>query len=179
MKKTNFLLVAGLLVFALSGWSVYAHGTDTGMSGSMGMMKMMDLMHDHMDENQAFDCDKASDMEMMEEGEEMMEEMMGHEDHERIEEAMEVDMQDHDSLHMMMGMWSSGCVGDETFGTLATHYNSDGGMMGPGMVQNNWGYGMGGFGFVTSALIWIILVLAIIGLWRWIKGPTKPATPIV
>jgi len=177
MKKTNFLLVAGLLVFALSGWSVYAHGTDTGMSGSMGMMKMMDLMHDHMDENQAFDCDKASDMEMMEEGEEMMEEMMGHEDHERIEEAMEVDMQDHDSLHMMMGMWSSGCVGEETMGTLATRYGYDNGMTGSGMMQG-WGYGMGGFGFVTSFLIWVILVLAIVGLWRWIKM-SKPGAPTV
>src|SRR3989338_4523973 len=153
MKKLS--VIVGVAVFALSGWSVYGHGETTGMTGSAGIM------------------------EMMEEGEEMMDEMMGHEDHERIEEAMEVDMKDHDSMHMMMGMWSTGCVGEETFGTLATHYNSDGGMMGPGMVQNNWGYGMGGFGFVTSALIWIILVLAIIGLWRWIKGPTKPATPIV
>src|SRR3989338_202611 len=177
MKK--LLILIGVMVFTLSGWSAYGHGEAMGVSGSTGMMDMMDLMHDQVDSNQSVDCDTVSDVEMMEKGEDMMDEMLGHEDHERIEEAMEVDMKDHDSMHMMMGMWSSGFVGEETFGTLATHYNSDGGMMGPGMVQNNWGYGMGGFGFVTSALIWIILVLAIIGLWRWIKGPTKPATPIV
>lgn len=177
MKRINIFAVVGLFVFVSSGWSASAHGTDTGMSGSMGMMKMMDLMHEQMDDNQLFDCDKATDMEMMEEGEEMMDEMMGHEDHERVEEAMEKDMQDHDSMHMMMGMWSSGCVGDETMGTLAVRYGYGNGMTGSGMMQG-WGYGMGGFGFVTSFLIWIILVLAIVGLWRWIKM-SKPGAPTV
>ena len=175
MKKINILAAASLLVFVLLGWSAHAHGTDIEMSGSMGMMKMMDLMHDQMDNNQAFDCDKASDAEMMEEGEEMMEEMMGHEDHERVEEAMEKDMQDHDSMHMMMGMWSTGCVGDEAMNTLAIRYGYDNGMTGSGMMQ---GYGMGGFGFVTSFLIWVILGLAIVGLWRWIKM-SKPGAPTV
>ena len=175
MKK-NILMIVGLLVFVLSGLSVNAHGTDTGMSGSMGMMNMMDLMHEHMDENQAIDCDKVSDMEMMEHGEEMMDEMMGHEDHERIEEAMEKDMRDHDSLHMMMGMWSSGCVGEQNMSTLAVRYGYDN-MAGPGMMQNNWGYGMGG-GFVTTLLMWAVLVLAIVALWRWIKSG-KPGTPTV
>jgi len=159
-------------VIALSGWSVNAHGTDSKMSGSMGMMKMMDLMHGQMDNNQAFDCDKASDMEMMEHGEEMMEEIMGHEDHERVEEAMEKDMQDHDSMHMMMGMWSTGCVGDEAMNTLSTRYGYN--MPGSGMMQ---GYGMGG-GFVTALLVWAILILAIIGLWHWIKT-SKPRAPTV
>ena|SRR3989344_7493907 len=177
MKHTHILIAVGLLVFVLSGWSVYAHGTNTGMSGSMGMMKMMDLMHDQMDTNQAFNCDEASDAEMMEKGEDMMDVMMGHEDHERIEEAMEKDMSDHDNMHMMMGMWSSGCVGEETMGTLSTRYGYDNGMTGSGMMQG-WGYGMGGFGFITSFLIWVILGLAIVGLWRWIKM-SKPGAPTV
>src|SRR3989344_5077849 len=92
-----------VLVFAVG--TAYGHGESTGLSGSGGMMRMMDLMHDQMDNNQAFDCDKAGDEEMMEKGEEMMDEMMGHEDHERVEEAMDKDIQDHDSVHMMMGMW--------------------------------------------------------------------------
>lgn len=180
INKTNILLVASFLVFVLSGlptgqagWSAYAHGTDTGMSGSMGMMKTMDLMHEQMDGNQLFDCDKATDMEMMEEGEEMMDEMMGHEDHERVEEAMEKDMQDHDAMHMMMGMWSSGCIGDETMNTLAVRYGYDR-MNGFGMMQ---GYGMGG-GFVTTFLVWGVLILAIVGLWRWIKMSKSGASTV-
>lgn len=177
MKKIFYIV--GLAVFAFlglpagqAGWSVYAHGTDTGMSGSMGMMKMMEIMHENMDENQSMGCSGMSDMEMMEEGEEMMEEMMGHEDHERMEAAM--NEEDHDSMHMMMGMWSSGCIGEETMGTLAARYGYDG-MMGPGMVQNNWGmswWGMGGLAFVTSLLVWTILILAIVALWKWIKKPS-------
>src|SRR3989338_4901342 len=106
MKKLS--VIVGVVVFAVSGWSVYGHGETTGMTGSAGMMDMMDLMHGSLDRNQAFDCESASDMEMMEEGEEMMDEMMGHEDHERIEEAMEVDMKDHDSMHMILHIYFHG-----------------------------------------------------------------------
>lgn len=174
------IIYVTVLAFMLFAGTAFAHGDPGDMLGSAGMMSMMDMMHNSMDRNSSFDCNKASDMEMMEAGEEMMEEMMGHEDHERIEEAMEKDMNDHDSLHMMMGMWASGCVGKETMSTLAVRYGFNEGMMGPGMVQNNWGYGMGGgFGFVTTVLVWFLLVLAIVGLWRWIKGTNKPGTPTV
>ena len=64
------------------------------------------------------DCDKLGDEDMMEQGEDMMDEMLGHEDHERIEEAMEKDMNDHDSMHTMMGMWATGCIGDEAINTI-------------------------------------------------------------
>ena len=171
MKKINILAVVSLLVFVLSGWSADAHGTDTKAGGSMGMMKMMDLMHDQMDNNQTFDCNGASDMEMMEKGEDMMEEMMGHEDHERIEEAMEKDMQDHDNMHMMMGMWSSGCIGDKTMNTLAMRYGYDN-MTDSGMMQGL-GYGMGG-GFITVLLIWAILTLVVVALWKFIKNQSGP-----
>jgi len=158
------------MVFTLSGWSAYGHGEAMGVSGSTGMMDMMDLMHDQVDSNQSVDCDTVSDVEMMEKGEDMMDEMLGHEDHERIEEAMEVDMKDHDSMHMMMGMWSSGCVGEENVQTLAVRYGFDNNIMGSGT---------GGFGWVTTVLVWILIVLAIMGLWKWIKSPVKPATPTV
>lgn len=144
------------MVFALSG-SVYAHGTDTGTTGSTGMMNMMDLMHEHMDENQAVDCDTVSDMEMMEHGEEMMEEVMGHEDHERMERSL--NEEDHDSLHTMMGMWSSGCVGDETMNTLATRYGFSEQMGGPsasqGSTQVSWPSAF--FGIIIGAVgFWVV-----------------------
>jgi len=114
----RLLATVGVLVFTLSGQLAYAHGAENsaGMTSSGGMMKMMEMMHGNIDKNQSFDCNGASDMETMEKGEEMMEEMMGHDDHEKMEESL--NEEDHDSMHTMMGMWASGCVGDEIVNTL-------------------------------------------------------------
>src|SRR3989338_8987039 len=52
----------------------------------------------------------------------MMDTMMGQEDHERVEEAMEQDMHDHDAMHVMMGMMGTGCVGEDAAGLVASRY---------------------------------------------------------
>lgn len=125
MKKL-FLISIFAAAFTLSAGLVNAHsasnGTDEGMMGGGMMETMMNMMHGSMDSHQSVECGALSDDEMMEAGEEMMEQMMGHEDHERIEEAMEKDIADHDSMHTMMGMWATGCVGDEVAGSLANRY---------------------------------------------------------
>lgn len=125
MKKIYLISVLAA-VFALSAGLVNAHsasnGTDEGMMGGGMMETMMNMMHGSMDKNASVDCAAFSDDEIMEAGEDMMDEMMGHEDHERIEEAMEKDMADHDSMHTMMGMWATGCVGDRVAGSLANRY---------------------------------------------------------
>jgi len=149
MKKVIYIVV--LTVFSLSGWLVFAHGTETGTDGSSGMMRMMDMMHESIDNNHDFNCESVSDMEMMEEGEEMMEEMMGHEDHEKMEEAM--NEEDHDSMHTMMGMWASGCIGDETMNTMMERYSVPRYLENGYQNQTNW----------SSMLLGIILGL--IGGW--------------
>lgn len=123
MKKL-FLVSIFITVLGFSTGLVSAHGTSVGdgMMGGGMMEMMMDMMHGSMDNYGSVDCAGLDDNEMMEAGEEMMDVMMGHEDHERVEEAMEKDMADHDSMHTMMGMWATGCVGDEVASSLANRY---------------------------------------------------------
>jgi hypothetical protein len=112
----NISIIIAVLLFA--AYAAFAHGP-AGDSGGLSMMsRMMEMMHGNIDANKSVDCKTLSGAELMEHGEEMMEQMMGHEDHERVEEAMEKDMQDHDAMHIMMGMWATGCVGDETMASL-------------------------------------------------------------
>lgn len=142
MKK-NSLTIVGLIIFALFNVSAYAHGTDTEISSPTGIMGMMDLMHKHMDENRSIDCSNVGDVEMMEKGEDMMEEMMGHDDHEKMESSL--NKSDHDSLHLMMGMWSSGCVGDENMNTMMERYGIPGNLLNGGYRgQTNWTSVFGG-----------------------------------
>ena len=121
-----YLIFASAAIFVLSAGLVDAHGAvggaEEGIMGGGMMEMMMDMMHGNMDKNSALDCAGLSGEEVMEAGEDMMDVMMGHEDHERVEEAMEQDMADHDSMHTMMGMWVTGCVGDEVAGSLANRY---------------------------------------------------------
>lgn len=110
MRKTQFLVAgAAFLSIAIAPVAVLAHGG----SGSM-MGRMMDMMHGSIERNRSADCDVLSEEELMEAGEGMMEEMMGAADHERVEAALDRDPNDHDAMHTMMGMWATGCVGDET-----------------------------------------------------------------
>ena len=125
MRKT-ILRGIGIAAFA-APLVVFAHGDEGAMMGGPSgpdAMGMMELMHEHMDQSSTMDCDTMTDETLMEHGEEMMEEMMGHEDHERVEEAMEVDMADHDAMHVMMGMAASGCFGDEIGAMLAEKYGA-------------------------------------------------------
>jgi hypothetical protein len=109
---------------AVAPFAVFAHGNEGGMMGSGSRGEMMTLMHNHLDENAAINCDSVTDETLMEHGEELMEAMVGKEDHERIEKAMEEDMHDHDAMHMMLGMMATGCVGDEVGATLAARYTA-------------------------------------------------------
>lgn len=118
----RYSLIAVATIIAAAPVTVLAHGEEGGMMGSGTMGEMMTLMHDRMDENAATDCGAITDEMMMEQGEEMMEAMMGTEDHERVEEAMEADMHDHDAMHIMMGMAGTGCVGDEVAASIGTRY---------------------------------------------------------
>src|SRR3989344_4918693 len=113
MRKT-ILRGIGIAAFA-APLVVFAHGDEGAMMGGPSgpdAMGMMELMHEHMDQSSTMDCDTMTDETLMEHGEEMMEEMMGHEDHERVEEAMEV------------GMAASGCFGDEIGAMLAEKYGA-------------------------------------------------------
>lgn len=117
--------VSGLFLFGMSFGvpDAAAHtesGTDMMQSGTMG--EMMELMHGRLDGSQATPCSDFTDEQLMEEGETIMDEMMGHEDHERVEEAMEQDMHDHDAMHTMMGMMGTGCVGRDAAGLVASRY---------------------------------------------------------
>ena len=118
----RYSLVAFAMIVGVAPIAVFAHGEESGMMGSGTMGEMMTLMHDRMDENAATDCGTITDEIMMEQGEEMMEAMMGTEDHERVEEAMEADMHDHDAMHIMMGMAGTGCVGDEVAASIGARY---------------------------------------------------------
>lgn len=143
VRLVIFIVAVNVVVFP---FFALAHGEEGGMMGGpSGMMseRMMSLMHERLDASAVMDCDVMTDETFMEHGEEMMEEMMGHEDHERVEEAMEVDMADHDAMHVMMGMMESGCFGDEIGASIAERYKApsepearagSGGMLAVGLV---------------------------------------------
>lgn len=121
----RFILVIiisfGLLVIGAT--IVFAHGTGEAESGSPMMFQMMEMMHGNLDKNRMIDCEMQSDAELIERGEEIMEQMMGHEAHEKVEEEMEKSGQEvHDNMHIMMGMWATGCIGDEAMNTLAERH---------------------------------------------------------
>jgi len=113
------LLVGSLFAFSLVPAS--AHGPAEDGGGGM-MLRMMDLMHGSIDRDSSLKCSGLGDKDLMERGEMMMEELMGHDDHERVEETMEKDITDHDAMHTMMGMWATGCVGDEVAASIGEHY---------------------------------------------------------
>lgn len=113
-----------LSIALLNAGFVYAHGPaeETPM-GSQTMLRMMELMHGNIDKNRTVNCAGLSDAELIKRGEEMMEQMMGKETHEKIEEEMEkISLKAHDDMHTMMGMWATGCVGDEAVNTMMGRY---------------------------------------------------------
>lgn len=114
--KTLFITVLGSTVLFLGANAVFAHGGSGTAMGSQGMVRMMELMHGTLDEHKTLDCAALNDEEVIEAGEEMMESMMGLEVHERVEAVMTEEA--HDNTHTMMGMWATGCIGDETTNAL-------------------------------------------------------------
>lgn len=114
------------------------------------MSRMMNMMHDNIDANKALNCDDLSDDEMMEHGEVMMEEMMGREAHESAEAAMTQDA--HDNTHTMMGMWATGCVGDETMNTLMDRYGISRGMTEKPQAQAQAGWTVVGLGVIIGVV---------------------------
>ena len=80
------------------------------------MFRMMELMHGNLDGNRMVACDAVSDAVLLEKGEETMEEMVGGETHGRMEAVMTEEA--HDNMHIMMGIWATGCVGEETLNTM-------------------------------------------------------------
>lgn len=114
--KILFVAVLGSTIFFLGANVALAHGGSGAAMGSPGMSRMMELMHGTLDEHKTLDCAALSDEEAIEAGEEMMESMMGLETHERVEAAMTEEA--HDNTHTMMGMWATGCIGDEATNAL-------------------------------------------------------------
>src|SRR3989344_4006189 len=91
-----------------------------------------------------------------------------------------------EQIHIVMGQRLSGCNVSATFSRegigwmpmmqmMWGGWPGNGGVTGTGMM-GDWGYGMSGLGFITTLLIWVVLILAIVGLWRWIKS-NSPKTP--
>lgn len=112
-----------IVVFTAVPFAVLAHGNAEGIMSSGTMGEMMTLMHGQMEKSASVgNCGSLNEEAMMEYGEGMMEEMMGSEDHERVEEAMEQDMHDHDAMHLMMGMAATGCFGEEVAASVARQY---------------------------------------------------------
>ncbi|MBI2451042.1 MAG: hypothetical protein HYV52_01735 [Parcubacteria group bacterium] len=141
-KKLKLILkISGVwlaIVFGLAFYPARAHGPAGGASGSIMMTRMMEVMHSNFDKNQATSCSSVSDAEMMESGEKMMEEMMGSEDHEKFEGA--ISEKAHDDTHTMMGMWATGCVGDEVLNAIAGKYGFESGMMGLNGTRGRFGW---------------------------------------
>lgn len=116
MKTFLVVTIIFLSSFAIAGLvSGHGLGEETPM-GSQMMFRMMEMMHGNLDKNETTDCAGLTDRELVEKGEEMMEQMMGKEAHERTEKTMTPEA--HDNMRAMMGMWATGCVGDETMNTL-------------------------------------------------------------
>lgn len=83
----------------------------------------MGILNGNLDKNRAVNCAGLNDAELIERGKEMMEQMMGREIHEKIDEETEkISMKAHDDIHTMMGMRATGCVGDETVNTMMSRY---------------------------------------------------------
>ena len=121
MKQFNYILLIFAVLFSLSSLSltseVFAHSDvgDTGGHGS-AMTKMDEMMNGMMADSRNLDCDMLNSDQFMEQGEKLMERMMGgdEEKHERIEQAMEKESQEfHDLIHLMMGRAATGCFTDE------------------------------------------------------------------
>lgn len=119
MKSVITFAIAFTISMFATG-PAFAHGpVGDESTGSPMMLRMMELMHGNIDRNKAINCAGLTDAELIEKGEEMMEQMLGKEVHGKIEEEMEkISMKAHDDMHTMMGMGATGCVGDETMNTL-------------------------------------------------------------
>lgn len=157
------MYVWGFGTFAFLGLSFFsialAHGDEA--AGAMGGMtaggtssamvtQMQGMMHGDLDKNKTVDCKTISDADMMKHGEGMMQEMMGtKEAHEKAEEAMT--KEGHDNMHTMMGMWATGCVGDEAAGTLMGRYGA------APAAQNRSGSTGIVLGVIIGALIGVII----------------------
>ncbi len=122
-----FFAVLGVVSFAVFARADAGHGDgDPHGSGSPIMARMMDMMHSNLNKTQAVDCNAVTDADLMERGEEFMEQMMGgdKEAHEKMEAAM--NKEGHDNMHTMMGAWATGCVSDKVAGALAERAGASG-----------------------------------------------------
>lgn len=136
------------VLFFLPAVLVLAHGVEDKNPRETLMRQMMG--------------DKTVDaMEQMEES------MMGAENHERTEALMDKMFAGNLALteqEEMIGLMRDSMVGPGAMNMMTR-------MMMPQMMAG-YRYGFGGFGsifWVTIILIWAVLVLAIVALWRWIK----------
>ena len=145
------IVFPAIVVFSLiaSGGIVLAHGEEHMGFGGPQTRAMLELMHEQMDHNRSAVCEEANDSIFIEKGEHMMETMMTTEQHERLEEEMEqISPEFHDRMHTLMGMWSTGCVGDEVMLGLADRY----GYMSPNQKEGRLS-GDTGLAFIIGGLI--------------------------
>lgn len=118
-------LLVFALVFGLAGFfaldAALAH--EGRMLTGNSMQEMMEFMQGEMGENAGIDCQDLLSTNLIEAGETMMGGMMTSEQHEALEEKMEELSPDmHDRVHGMMGMWATGCVGEDMMAAMGDRY---------------------------------------------------------
>jgi putative membrane protein len=112
------------------------------------------------------DCNQLNETELKEIGEELMEQMMGHEAHEAMEEAMGPGLSE--LMDLRMGSMYTGCGEYTGYG-----------MMGMPTMMGGWNWpfswGMMGYGW----LYWLVILgLIVIGAW-WLFKPKESALEIL
>ncbi|MDP3882922.1 MAG: hypothetical protein Q8Q48_02615, partial [Candidatus Staskawiczbacteria bacterium] len=169
MKKINFILVAFIIFTAPA--LVFAH-TGASLEDVLSEIKSSQ----NVSENSQIKCENVSEQNFEELGDAVMGVMHPDESqHELMDNMMGGEgSQSLKAAHIYMGKQYLGCTsgisGGGMMGGGMMGMMGSGGMMGDGLNYQNM---MGGFstfswfGFITMALIWVLLIVGIVAVVKW------------